>query len=404
MGMENQRSEYNDKCSSLKTNLVIWHIYATEAYDQHMRTEFATCRNLNVESMLLDVLDAKHLLNLSAPDLIFIETAEGWAKKVIELQGYELPSGDHESSLIALGDENNNEALKTALRLGASDFLSDRVMIDEMMPMLKRTAEEKVANRNLGELCLFINTKGGSGATTLALNTAIDIASTNPNNVLLLDIDMQFGVIAEYLNITPKYSITDAISSVRDLDEVSLSGFVSKHSSGLHILSFRHEDGNDEYEKAKKLSKLLPLLRQFYSYIIVDLSRGIDHVFSPIFSPATHLFLVMQQSLVSISNTTRIIRNLKYDYGVTSEQIELVVNRYEKRQSIKLSDIEKAIPGVNYYLIPNDFKVVIESANLGTPFVEVKKRSAITKSIQELSHSFAPLQNEPTGWFGKLFS
>ena len=379
MDMEKQRGEYNDKCSSLKTNLVIWHIYATEAYDQHMSAEFAKCRNLNIESILLHVLDAKYLLNLSPPDLIFIETVEGWAQKVVELQGYELPNGDNESSLIVLGDENNNEALKTALRLGASDFLSDQIAIDEMMPMLKRTAEEKVANRNLGELCLFINTKGGSGATTLALNTAIDIASSHPNNVLLLDIDMQFGVIPEYLNITPKYSITDAISSVRDLDEVSLNGFVSKHSSGLHILSFRHEDGSDEYEKAKKLSKLLPLLRQFYSYIIVDLSRGVDHVFSPIFSPATHLFLVMQQSLVSISNTTRIIRNLKYDYGVTSEKIEIVVNRYEKRQSIKLNDIEKAIPGVNYYLIPNDFKVVIESANLGTPFVEVKKRSAIVK-------------------------
>lgn len=404
MDKGNRQNEYDENCSSLKTNLVVWHIYATDAYDQHMSKEFSQCKNLNVESILLHVLDAKYLSNLSAPDLIFIETGEGWAQKVIELQGYEMPSGDHEASLIVFGDETNNEDLKTALRLGASDFLSDRVVIRELTPMLKKTAEEKVASRNLGELCLFMNTKGGSGATTLALNTAIDIASSHPNNVLLLDIDMQFGVIPEYLNITPKYSITDAISSVRDLDEVSLNGFVTKHSSGLHILSFRHEDGNDEYEKAKKLSKLLPLLRQFYSYIIVDLSRGIDHIFSPIFSPATHVFLVMQQSLVSISNTTRMIRNLKYDYSVNAEQIELIINRYEKRQSIKLKDIDNAIPGFKRYLIPNDFRVVIESANLGTPFVESKKRSAISKSIRELSHSFAPLQDEPSGWFGKLFS
>ncbi|MGR6841394.1 nucleotide-binding protein [Aliivibrio wodanis] len=402
--MVDKQTENNTSQFRLKTNIIIWHIHATESYRTHMDNEFQKCRSVHIESIPLTLLGTKDFSALSAPDLIFIETGEDWISKIVELQNYEFPSGEHESSLIVFGDENDNQALKAALRLGASDFLSENVNIDELMPILKKTAEDKIENSHLGELCLFLNTKGGSGATTLALNTAVNVAMLNQDDVLLLDIDMQFGVIPEYLNIIPKYSITDAISSLRDLDEVSLNGLVSKHSSGLHILSFRHEDGNDEYEKARQLSTLLPLLRQFYAYIIVDLSRGIDHMFSPIFSPATHLFLVLQQSLVSISNATRIIRNLKYDYGVNSEQIELIINRYDQKQSIERKDIEKAIPGFQQHLIPNDFKIVIESTNLGVPFVETKPKSTITKSIQLLSQSFSPIKIEPQGWFEKIFS
>ncbi|MCZ8487505.1 hypothetical protein O9992_05330 [Vibrio lentus] len=77
---------------------------------------------------------------------------------------------------------------------------------------------------------LFINTKGGMGeATTLALNTAVEIASYHLNESKPLDIDLQFGVIPEYLNITPTYaSISDAIDSSNDLDEMSLSSLVNK--------------------------------------------------------------------------------------------------------------------------------------------------------------------------------
>lgn len=132
---------------------------------------------------------------------------------------------------------------------------------------------------------LFINTKGGMGATTLALNTAVEIASYHPNEVLLLDIDLQFGVIPEYLNITPTYSISDAIDSSNDLDEMSLSSLVNKHTSGLHVLSFKHENNADDYEHAQKIGKLLPVLRRFYRYIIIDFSRGLiisSHRLSPL--------------------------------------------------------------------------------------------------------------------------
>ena len=174
------------------------------------------------------------------------------------------------------------------------------------------------------------------------------------------------------------------------MDEVSLASIVTKHSSGLHLLGFRPENSNENYEKAHQIGKLLPVLREVYDYIIVDMSRGVDRLFSSVISPANKVFLVTQQNLVAIRNTTRIAKVLALEFGIGKDNLEVVVNRYEKKQSIKVADVEGTIVGVSVHVIPNDFKVAFESANLGRPFVETKKKSAIAKAVKEFTTKLLP--------------
>lgn len=391
----------------LKTSLSVWVLYSSDRFKLHMMSELPKCHSISFEVISLHGVMSDSFKHFSPPDLIFVETGPNWAQKVIELQNYESPEVDEEevnTSLIVFGDESDNGALKIALRIGAADFVSDQATLEELVPLLKNTAEEKIAARKLGQLFVFINTKGGSGATTIALNTAVEVALQHKNKVLLLDLDIHFGVIMDYLNLNPTYSINDAIANVADLDEISLHSLVSKHPSGLHVLSFKHENHNENFDKAMQLGKLLPTLMEYYPYVFVDLSMGVDRMFAPVLSHSSKVFLVTQQNLVGIKNTSRIAKSLMLEYGIAKEQIELIVNRYEKRQQIKMKDIEQTITGVNVHMIPNDFKAAIESANLGKPVVESKKNSSITKSVIELSQTLAPEVKEKKGWIKRLFS
>ncbi|KQH86270.1 AAA family ATPase [Vibrio sp. Vb2880] len=391
----------------LKTSLSVWVLYSSDRFKLHMMSELSKCHSISFEVISLHGVMSDSFKHFSPPDLIFVETGPNWAQKVIELQNYESPEVDEEevnTSLIVFGDESDNGALKIALRIGAADFVSDQATLEELVPLLKNTAEEKIAARKLGQLFVFINTKGGSGATTIALNTAVEVALQHKNKVLLLDLDIHFGVIMDYLNLNPTYSINDAIANVADLDEISLHSLVSKHPSGLHVLSFKHENHNENFDKAMQLGKLLPTLMEYYPYVFVDLSMGVDRMFAPVLSHSSKVFLVTQQNLVGIKNTSRIAKSLMLEYGIAKEQIELIVNRYEKRQQIKMKDIEQTITGVNVHMIPNDFKAAIESANLGKPVVESKKNSSITKSVIELSQTLAPEVKEKKGWIKRLFS
>ncbi len=106
-------------------------------------------------------------------------------------------------------------------------------------------------------------------------------------------------------------------------------------------------------------------------------------MFGSVISPATKLFLVTQQNLVAIKNTTQIIKVLTFEFGVSRDQMEIIVNRYEKRQSIKLKDIQETIGGMKIHTIPNEFKVALESANLGRPFIQSKKAAQFPSQFND---------------------
>ncbi|EPO0009930.1 TPA: AAA family ATPase [Vibrio alginolyticus] len=394
----------NETHKSLKTNLIIWIVYSTSNFKIHIADELSRCVNINIDWIELDTFNLDFVKNKQVPDLIYIETGESWAQKVAHVYSSDSSLQHNHTALIVFGDENDTASLKMALRLGATDYLSRSVDFGELYPLLKSTADEKIANKKMGDLTLFINTKGGSGATTLAINTAIELSSYAKSKVLLVDLDMQFSDAADYLNCKPKYNINDVIDSVNDLDELSLEGLVYQHPSGLNYLCFNQNDPKGNYKHAVQVSKLLPILRQFYSHIIVDLSHGVEHVYQQIVSPATHVFLILQQNVTSVKHAVSYIRSLELDYGLSSHQVELIVNRFEKKSTISLKDIENAVSGHAIHLVPNNFAIAIESANLGNPIVQSKKNSALKASLAEISHLLESPTKENQSWIKKLFS
>ncbi|EGQ9349365.1 AAA family ATPase [Vibrio parahaemolyticus] len=389
---------------SLKTNLIVWVVYSTSNFKLHIADELSGCVNVNVDWIELDLFNIDLVKSKSIPDLIYIETGENWAQKVAHVYSSDSSLQHSHTALIVFGDESDTASLKMALRLGATDYFSRSVELGELYPLLKSTAEEKVSNKQMGDLTLFINTKGGSGATTLATNTAIELSSYAKSKVLLIDLDMQFSDAADYLNCKPKYNINDVIDSVNDLDELSLEGLVYQHPSGLNYLCFNQNDPRNNHKHAIHVSKLLPILRQFYSHIIVDLSHGVDHVYQQIVSPATHIFLIMQQNVTSVKHAVSYIRSLELDYGLSNHQVELIVNRFEKKSTISLKDIENAVGGHAIHLVPNNFAIAIESANLGNPIVQSKKNSALKASLAEISHLLESPTQEHQSWIKKFFS
>nr|WP_206747373.1 AAA family ATPase [Vibrio sp. 10N.286.48.B7] len=348
-------------------------------------------------------MNEETLSPLHAPDVIFVQASQDWASKVAEMQGYTLPYGELDTSLIAFGDDQDNSSLRIALRVGASDYLSEHCSIIDLLPILKELAEQKIISKKMGDLFLFVNTKGGNGASTIAMNVAIELSDKYPEDVLLIDIDTQFGLLAEYLDLAPKYGMLDAIDSLSELDESSLNSLVTIYDNKLHTLGFSIGQGRAAIEKMEEIQKILPRFRQYYKYIVIDYSRGIEPTFANLVTPATRVFLVIQQNYMSLKNANQLVRSLKFDFGHSEASIEIVVNRYEKGQSISIKDIENTIPNIDIQTIPNDYKVANESANLGKPLINFKKRSAISKAIQKFSGSLQPQDEANKGWLSRLF-
>ena len=54
---------------------------------------------------------------------------------------------------------------------------------------------------------------------------------------LIVDLDMMFGSLPQYLDVQPKRGLLEALSVVRELDEVAIDAYLTRHSSGLRVLA-----------------------------------------------------------------------------------------------------------------------------------------------------------------------
>src|SRR5207245_10405969 len=88
----------------------------------------------------------------------------------------------------------------------------------------------------IGEVFTVCGARGGLGVTTLAVNLAVRMASSSGSEVALVDLDLQRGDVAAFLNLTPLQSLATIAAAHGELDAVFLRGTLTRHASGVFVL------------------------------------------------------------------------------------------------------------------------------------------------------------------------
>ena len=139
--------------------------------------------------------------------------------------------------------------------------------------------------------------------------------------------------------------------------------------------------------------------------MVVDLPRQIDHLTGVTLEQADRVYIVVQQSLSHLKDASRLARILRDELGVRGENLQVVVNRYDKAAPISLRDIGSALRCSELQKLPNDFAVVSQSQNTGAPLDQYAPRAPITLALQELSKELLGKQaGAEQGLFKRAFS
>ena len=318
------------------------------------------------------------------PDFLLLRVSHLWRE---ELAALLLRPAHERPPLLVCGPLDEHEGIRLAMQAGARDFLPEPVAAEELLAALNRMVKDtrSSSGSNTGKLLAVINAKGGSGATLLACNLAHQL-SAKGGDTLLLDLDLQFGSVAHYLDVQPLHSHVEVLQQIEGMDSVALRGFCNHFSPTLHVLGGRENELCLPMDvRLEQLEALLHLARSSYDWVVVDLPRQIDHLTGITLEQADRVFIVVQQSISHLKDASRLTRILRDELGVQASHLQILVNRYNKTAPITLRDISASLQCTELQKLPNDFAVVSESQNTGVPLGLQAPRAPITQALHELT-------------------
>ena len=137
----------------------------------------------------------------------------------------------------------------------------------------------------------------------------------------------------------------------------------------MHLLSAPSQPEKAEAVTAEQIRRILTFLRQHYDYIIVDTPGSFAPSTLAIIEQADLVFIVSTADLPSLRNIQRGIPLLKRVLVKGEEQVRLILNRYDPKDTISVEDVERSIGMKVFWKVSNDYEAVMASLNAGKPIV-----------------------------------
>lgn len=300
-------------------------------------------------------------------------------------------------AVFAASSDTGEDMMRAALEAGATEVLSLPLEPQELnkallkLTHLKHTVTAPAAQP--GEVFTVYGARGGIGTTTLAVNLAVQIGALARSQVALVDLDLQRGDVAAFLNLTPLQSIATIAEARSEVDEIFLHGTMTRHPSGVHVLPAPVQIEAADVVTQEDVLLAFDLLRPQFRYTIVDTPRTITSTTLSALEISDRILVLADLSVPGVRAAQRAVE-LFGRLGLPAQTVALLLMETPGRVQIK--DAVQAIGKEPLLVIPRDEAAAREAMNAGTP-LNGAKPSRLAVSVGELArklvgagHQLAP--------------
>jgi len=318
------------------------------------------------------------------------------AIRTVELIHGSIP----EITIFAVGEMNQPANIVAAMRAGAREFLDHNASREALLEAFTRfsaTLSRSQRSSSKARVLTFLNAKGGVGATTTAVNTAVALQETH-GRVVLVDF-APIGHAALQLNLRPQFTLMDALQNLHRMDGSLLDGLMTPYRNGLHLLAGAQQPHNS-IPTGSELARLFDLLVSQYHFVVLDCSGRMDGTMQNICELSNAVLLVAQTDVVSLWSAGRIHAFLQE--GASRDRLRIVLNRYKKIPGFTDEDVEKATNCKVLWKVPNNFQVIGPAIDKGSP-VASQGNHEIGRSYQGLAAELAGATTSGDGALSLLY-
>ncbi|GAA3975013.1 AAA family ATPase [Streptomyces sp. NBC_01352] len=234
-----------------------------------------------------------------------------------------------------------------------------------------------------GTVVTVSGAKGGVGATLTSIQLAL-AAQASGRSTALVDMDLQTGDIASFLDVQFRRSVVD-LATITDISPRVLADAVFRHDTGLALLLAPGEGERGEEVTDRAARQIVSALRSRYEIVVVDCGSQLSGAGAAAVEMADTALLVTTPDVVAVRGAKRTVRMWDRLQIRKAEETTVVVNRHSRGTEIQPPLIQKitgtAVAGT---AIPANFKELQSAVDAGRVH-ELDNRSTVKQALWGLA-------------------
>lgn len=374
---------------------------------QLARFPFITC-----DEVVLELADAQQLWVKQKPDLLIIDLTgrELDACLFIEVINYNVES---KTIVFGLHRELDPNIIVKAVSSGVKEFIQYpqdpaalEAALEKHWGFIQKVAQtqKSASESNLGRIVPVFGSKGGVGASTVAVNLAHQLRQVTRQPVVLLDMDQVFGNTAVMLNFKAHYALSDLISEKpQEIDDGLLDKIIVHHETGMDlVVACKSVLDENPLVPPDLLDRVMQYLQTKYAYILVDLPTHVVDPYHQYFvERASQVLLVSSLDIPGLYRTRQYLELVKRHLDM--DKVKLVLNRCDLKAAIGMSNenIEAEFKYPVYARLPNNWQLNVEAMSLGQTLGVVSPQADLVKAYAELASQIAGIDSAPVTQNGR---
>ena len=249
---------------------------------------------------------------------------------------------------------------------------------------------------------VFYGPKGGTGATSMAVNVGGLLAQYGRSTVIV-DMDLQLGAVPVSLNVKPERSVAELVAEAHQSVDGPIQSGLDRHPSGLCMIAQGDRIEELGVVTPDKLPRFFDALGQTFEFILIDGLRDFSDDAVATMDLAHTVVICATQDVPAIRAAARSLRIFRR-LGYGPDRIKILINRYHKKAPVTLDAIHQALGQPVDAVVRNDFRLMEDALNQGVLVSELKPTAGLTRDVDGLTRMLGALpEDKRSGLFARLF-
>ena len=288
-------------------------------------------------------------------------------------------------------------------RLGVVEYIYKPLTRDNVAslfgPHLTDSVQEGLGSRG-GRVTCVCGVRGGAGATTIAVNLALQIADSVKAHVAVVDLHLRGGTAAMMFGARASAGLRVALEQPDRVDTLFIDRVGVPIEERVRLIAADEPMDSDPRPTADGLSRVISLLRQRFNHVILDVPFPPGPQEREVMALSRSVVLVMPPDVAGIRDAVA-MRKLASNLTGASRTL-VVLNRAGKPGYLKDRLVTEGLGSPPEVVVPDLPRHLPRAANFGTP--ALRSSAAFARALAPLTREIAGTRvSRPAGWM-RFFS